>query len=95
MRIINRVINWLDGKYSRVTGRTHNYFVMIAYQPKGNSPYQKSTYQVTFSMNKRCSRDFYRIIRKEFAPRLVSAMPRHRLDNGKIAIETITYLGRY
>lgn len=95
MKIISKALNWLDKAYSVVTGRTHNYFVILGYRPKGHKGPQMCTIQQTFSMERRCSRNFYRVIRKEFAPSLVAAIPKHRLDNGRITIEKITYLGRY
>jgi hypothetical protein len=89
---------WVDSSWSRVTGRKHNYRVVFGYKKKGQGHKTEITMYRTFSMTWRPSGDdFYREIRKHFGSAIVkeAAAMYGRLNNGRVTIEDITYVGRF
>ncbi|APU00431.1 hypothetical protein [Aeromonas phage 3] len=91
-------IQWLDWKWSRVTGRKHQFRVVLGYKQK----HQQYTAEVTmyrcFDMAWVPGHDeFYRAIRTHFGPEIVKAAKEAygKLNNGHITLESIVYLGRF
>ncbi|APU00851.1 hypothetical protein [Aeromonas phage 59.1] len=98
MKKCKTFIQTLDYLWSMVTGRNHNYRIVFGYKQKGQTRSTEITMYRTFSMSWRPSGDdFYREIRKHFGPNIVkdAAAMYGRLNNGRVTIEDIQYVGRF
>lgn len=89
------LIQKLDRLYSKVTGRHHQFIILLAYQNKGTQSAPLATRVQSFSMSYRDGDSFYRTVKKHFAPRFIRAIPKHLLRNGNVTIREVSYLGRF
>lgn len=92
------LIQWLDRKWSLVTGRRHQFRVVLGYKRKGQQRPAEVTMYRCFDMAWLPHHDeFYRVMRTHFGPDVVKAAKQAygRLNNGDITLESITYLGRF
>ncbi|MGL4755247.1 MAG: hypothetical protein ACRCXB_23045 [Aeromonadaceae bacterium] len=95
MKIINKLTQFIDRLYSRVTGRKHRYFVTLGYRPKGHTGPQVVTVSDTFYVSYRCPELLYRKVRKFYGHDLIKSVPRRLRNNGRITLDAATYLGRF
>lgn len=88
----------LDKLWSKVTGRQHNFRVVLGYKQRGQQHKTEITMYKTFRLAWMPSSDaFYREIRKHYGPKVIGAAKVHhgKLNDGHITIEDIAYLGRF
>lgn len=95
MKIINKLTQFIDKAYSRVTGRHHQYRVVLGFKPKGCQAPSMFTVCRTFGLTYRDGESFYRAIRKHYGESFIKCLPKDHLKNGHITIEHIAYLGRF
>lgn len=82
-------IEWLINK---ITGRGFNYWVVCRYYPdvsRGEIYTENTSGIVIYSRHS----GIYREIKKEVAKSLIPAVPKCNLNNGKIVIKSIDYVG--
>ncbi|MGL5093719.1 MAG: hypothetical protein ACRC8B_22925 [Aeromonas sobria] len=87
----------IDRSFSRVTGREHQYCIKLAFRPKGHQG-PVHTWTVLPSMTYRPNgRDFYRALKVHYGPGFIKGIREQGINpnNGKITIDSITYLGRH
>lgn len=77
---------------NKITGRRFHYWVVCRYYPDVNrgEVYTENTSGI--SIYSRHS-GIYREIKKEVAKTLIPAVPKRNLNNGKIVIQSINYVG--
>lgn len=97
-KVIKRnLFQMIDRSFSRVTGREHQYCIKLAFRPKGHRG-QSHTWVVLPSMTYRPNGpEFYRSLRKHYGPNFIKGIRELGINpnNGRITIESITYLGRH
>ncbi|APU00767.1 hypothetical protein [Aeromonas phage Asp37] len=92
------LIQILDRMWSRVTGRRHQFRVVLGYKRKGQQRPAEVTMYRCFDMSWVPGHDdFYRTIRTHFGPDIIKAAKEAygSLNNGTITLESIVYLGRF
>ncbi|AWH15342.1 hypothetical protein [Aeromonas phage 14AhydR10PP] len=96
-KVKRNLFQMIDRSFSRVTGREHQYCVKLAFFPKGHqAPIHTWTMlpSVTYRPN---GHDFYRAIKVFYGPGIIKRLRQLGINpnNGRITIESITYLGRH
>lgn len=93
------IIQRMDRAFSRVTGRRHQYCIKLVWRNKGQHPsIQPSTWVAIPSVQWRPHGDeLCREMRKHLGPQFIRLLREAGVPicNGRISIDSLTYIGRH
>lgn len=83
----------LDKLLCKLTGRRFQFAATVRYIPNPKNASTNVSREIFFNVDRRDSDSLHRDIRKAYGASLIANVPKYMLQNGKIEVKGLSYLG--